>query len=271
MHFNKIQYLYNKHQTTIWINTQYCYIQILENSKMSTLRIRSLLLYALLIICCGLSTNILANTKWVSASQLVSNNVLKTRGGEVVRVLTIKRKNGVRRMYNLTVNQNHDFFVSDWHHGILVHNCTCPYCGKNDLVSEDSLEAHVSEYHGKEAKRPFLCNIGYCKYGGNAQRNLDGHLIRVHETEESICPTCGRKYRNKTLLNAHKRTVHSTQIYVCKQPGCNNRPFKTAYKLQKHRRNIHYGGERQRMLNNLFGDINDISSSDPDFRTFYKG
>ena len=96
------------------------------------------------LIICIVPILVMANIKWVSARDIKPHYLLKTNDGEMVKVISIKRKNGASTMYNLTVSSNHDFFINiEDNRGILVHNM-CGDRGETD-TGEPSLTPMPSD------------------------------------------------------------------------------------------------------------------------------
>jgi hypothetical protein len=67
-------------------------------------------------------------TGWVKAGNLIRGSPLLTKEGQVVRVESVKGREGSFKVYNIGVERLHTYYVSGL--GVLVHNARCPYIPK---------------------------------------------------------------------------------------------------------------------------------------------
>ena len=118
------------------------------------------------------------NYNWIEAKNLKVGDILLMSDGKLVKIEKINHYNNKETVYNLTVENNHNYFVAEWY---LVHNSkkptTSPTC--NSLKEEgDNLVCTASEnayfrvtcdgdflgnVEGQDEKTKYI-NIPYSKY-----------------------------------------------------------------------------------------------------------
>jgi len=79
----------------------------------------------------------------------------------------------------------------------------CDVCSK-ELKNKEALRGHKRKVHGKQV----MVECPVCYQVFETQYKLYNHTYAVHNTEDSRCEFCGGSYKNRKLLQAHKRVSH---------------------------------------------------------------
>ena len=128
--------------------------------------------------------------------------------------------------------------VSLVEHVNLIHSkmkkCTFPYCNKEYKKIRD-LNSHITSVHKtKDHLKKIPCEIcGEMRTGGKLmERHMTscrGKMENLEKVIEHPCPTCGKIYKTKSLLEVHIRVIHSyTRCTLC------NEEVKNGYLFKKH-------------------------------------
>ena len=115
-----------------------------------------------------------------------------------------------------------------------MKNCTgsyeaagvCSLCGKYCKVLSVHMKSH----------RPRSIHCLKCPLVFKHQAALSKHVKYVHNAtteDQAICGVCGKIFKNKHYVQAHKNKVHTTKLHKCTYQGC-NKEFKTKDALKKH-------------------------------------
>ncbi len=78
--------------------------------------------------------------RWVTADEIKAGDLLQTSAGTWVQVVATRQWSAVRRVFNLTVNDLHTYYVQAGGTAVLVHNCQ----GESDA---EQIEDHVAPRH----------------------------------------------------------------------------------------------------------------------------
>jgi hypothetical protein len=124
--------------------------------------------------------------RWVRAAYLPAGHLLRTADGQalsVLKLITPKVTSG--DMWDLTVANDHDFFVTAGQSTVLVHNCETPWL---DEVGEAHSRPHFTGGAGKsvfkEGEQPYALvdeSAGY-----EATPRADGRCERVCSTNRIL-------------------------------------------------------------------------------------
>ena len=97
------------------------------------------------------------------------------------------------------------------HHLYTAHGLDTPFicevCSKT-FKTKHALCGHKRKIHSERGR--FQCSE--CGAVFDQAHKLYGHRYAVHKTEEVKCEFCGSNYKNKKLLQAHKRVSHPEQL-----------------------------------------------------------
>jgi hypothetical protein len=80
---------------------------------------------------------------------------------------------------------------------------TCNLC-QLAFNSMPRLHEHIVTQHPELL--PFACE--FCSGRFVSQLTLDRHIRRSHVTDEVVCPTCNKHYKNRYRLNMHNSKCH---------------------------------------------------------------
>lgn len=104
----------------------------------------------------------------------------------------------------------------------------CDICGEVFQF----LDKHKFKVHGREAEaeeKNYSCE--HCGKAFRSSLNLQNHIDRVHGLKDTICDICNKPF-SKKAINAHKRSAHSEEMYMCEQCP---KMFKTRSGLESHK------------------------------------
>jgi KRAB domain-containing zinc finger protein len=143
----------------------------------------------------------------------------------------------------------------------------CPLCGDR-FTTPINLDVHMLNKHGMMSERHSRHSCPLCPKVFARKSGLDSHTVRAHGTGvfgDFVCDFCGRKFRSKNSLYAHRTRTHIGKRWQCeycsesfgkkylwrihtqrhlgnRQFVCSvcNKDFASNYSLDTHRR-IHTG------------------------------
>ena len=102
-------------------------------------------------------------------------------------------------------------------------------------MKSKAMNRHIEEFHGTHS---IPCEYEGCDHIIKHPNAVRGHINWFHT--EVICPTCGKKFRNKESYVRHERTVHTEnklKAHICQTCG---RGF-NARKMYEDHLNVHTG------------------------------
>jgi hypothetical protein len=135
--------------------------------------------------------------QWTDAGDLGSGDSLRTDRGDLVAVTGVRRYDGARWMYNLTVADLHTYYVLAGNTPVLVHN-TSGWCipeaeriGEADLIADGHADTkHAGDFPGMSVKdleahvRRTMQDPARVKdldRGRKAYQSKDGSTIVIHD------------------------------------------------------------------------------------------
>ena len=121
------------------------------------------------------------------------------------------------------------------HQGIsLLKEFKCLVCG-SEFGEKYNLRQHQKEVHEKDGIR-FQCEK--CPKRFHRKADLAYHLEMQHsgQSHEVQCSICDKKYSHPKLMRQHKRVVHVDPTHECTQ--CQSK-FKLKSKLNRHIKSVH--------------------------------
>ncbi len=129
------------------------------------------------------------------------------------------------------------------------HDLKCPTCG-HEAMNEEELKVHFCDPSSRRDPDPpsgsDLLEGPKCPHCGlvaTSVGNLKLHILHRHTKESHPCKFCDRVCKNKYVLAAHVRSVH-TSFLTCDVPGCG---FSTSYtrSFQRHKASHAKGVEHE--------------------------
>jgi hypothetical protein len=125
---------------------------------------------------------------WVPAKDLRVGECLRTRSGPPAAVESMALKAGDHRVYNLEVEQDHQFYVGEA--GVLVHN---DYARTPKLDEEGALRGFVDEEgKGVPTKEAWDDIVDYLRQGG---RGRDTHVGSFEQAQKLVQDVLGPEAR----------------------------------------------------------------------------
>ncbi len=124
--------------------------------------------------------------------------------------------------------KQHDEHFAKCQAGHLDPSGICSYCG----IYYKKLEAHTKTH--LETPKVYQCL--QCPDKFKSLSSLHRHIEGVHEDHEKdhvVCQQCGKYFKNRVRLCAHRNKVHPKVLYKCIYDSC-NREFKTRDALKNH-------------------------------------
>jgi hypothetical protein len=118
---------------------------------------------------------------WILAGQLAVGEHLHAADGSSVTVVSVKQWTQAHAMYDLTVNELHDFYVMAGATPVLVHNCTVDYFDPdNDLVNAVHNQRIADKNNGnlyaaaryRDANGDVRIGVAHSNVAGHAEQHL---------------------------------------------------------------------------------------------------
>src|SRR5690606_31579827 len=99
---------------------------------------------------------------WVAADELVRGERLRTQTGELI-LRSVSRLDGAHRVFNIEVETDHEYFVSDAR--VLTHNNSCGGAGVTTLTAGKNFKEHFVN-HRSIVEKALGIKVGKLKDGG---------------------------------------------------------------------------------------------------------
>jgi RHS repeat-associated protein len=99
---------------------------------------------------------------WVAADELVRGERLRTQTGELI-LRSVSRLDGAHRVFNIEVETDHEYFVSDAR--VLTHNNNCGGAGVTTLTAGKNFKEHFVN-HRSIVEKALGIKVGKLKDGG---------------------------------------------------------------------------------------------------------
>ncbi|HKT03689.1 MAG TPA: polymorphic toxin-type HINT domain-containing protein [Rugosimonospora sp.] len=145
---------------------------------------------------------------WVNAGDLKPGELLRTAAGTYVQITAIQRYTAHnQRVYNLTVDTTHTYYVTAGDTPVLVHNCEVGSADKLRKALEAAGYPEPSTPHS-----PHHIVAGNSPRAAPARAQLDKFKIGVNDAANGVWLPRSGKSPNPNGLSVHSR-VHTNEYY----------------------------------------------------------